>query len=253
MEPGPELARLLKNYQLVAQGVSAIPIHMPGTTFSRALKALKEILVILEDTIRRRRETPANDALSRILAARTPGGVGITDEQARLELHHIVVAGYIIFAEFAAAIIELHRNPEICRGLHTEVSRTSPAGLLTMEQMMEMPLMMRVVMEVKRLCPILPAIFGKARQSFDPDRFSRERSEHKKHEHAYVPHGLGPAIGHKCPGTDYSTCFMFAFLTLLLREHSWELPEQDLDYVWSMTSPEPRCGLNVRFRRNSGS
>ena len=280
--PGPELEILLKDYQAASQGISSIPIPLPGTTYSKALKALERIFVILDAAIRRKREKPGDDALSRILAARTADGVAITDAQARLELHHIVVAGYIIFAEFAAAVIELHRHPDILRRLQDEVRRTAPTGPLTMETMMGMPLMMRVVMEVKRLCPILPAIFGKARQdfefngftvpqgwmvlwalratntakesftdpkNFDPERFSKERAEHKRHEHSFVPHGPGPALGHKCPGADYSTWFMIAFLALVLRGHAWELPERDFSYAWDMTPPEPRGGLRARISR----
>ena len=147
-----------------------------------------------------------------------------------------------------------------------------------------MPYLLEVVNEVKRLCPIVPAVFGKARRAFefdgvsvpagwmvmwalrpshvahgvytdperfDPDRFSPESAEDKRHEHAFVPQGAGPASGHRCPGLDFATLFMEVFAVVLLRDYSWQLPPQSLETDFRKTPPEPREGLRAVIRRNA--
>jgi cytochrome P450 len=147
---------------------------------------------------------------------------------------------------------------------------------------MAMPYLRQVVMEVKRLCPIIPAVFGRAAQPFelhgatvpagamvmwallpshtshgvfsdpdrfDPDRFSPERAEDARHEHAFAPQGAGPATGHRCPGLDFATCLMQVFAVALLRGFTWELPPQDHSLDYSKTPPEPRDGLRARVLR----
>ena len=134
---------------------------------------------------------------------------------------------------------------------------------------------------MKRLTPIIPAVFGKTKEgfefdgvkvpagwmvmwavtpshvaqgtytnpeTFDPDRFSPERAEEKRHEHAFAPQGAGPATGHRCPGLDFATYFMEIFAVVLLRGYAWELPTQSFAMNWSSTPPEPEEGLQAKVR-----
>ena len=64
-----------------------------------------------------------DDGLSRILAARTESGRGITMDEAKMELHHIVVAGLIVWAWFVDAILELEKRPEVRDRLIAEIQR----------------------------------------------------------------------------------------------------------------------------------
>jgi cytochrome P450 len=84
---------------------------------------------------------------------------------------------------------------------------------------------------------------------FDPDRFSSERAEDRRHEHAYVPQGAGPATGHRCPGLDFASSLMSVFTIVLLRGYQWDLPPQSFDFDWSKTPPEPVDGLRATVRR----
>ncbi len=271
-----EIDAIVREYNTVIQGTAGVPINLPGTAFRGALKARDRMLARFADSIRTHQERPAADGISRILAASLPDGTKIEPAALARELHHIVIAGYIIFAEFAWAALELFRKPELRKRLADEVR----AGALTLGGLEHLPLLSHVVMETKRLCPILPVIFGVARrefefagctvpegwsvlwglrsthlvpsiyadpETFDPDRFAA-RAEHTKHPHAFVPQGPGPATGHKCPGTDYATLFMKVFLAVLLRNGTpWDLPFQDFSYHWKQIPPEPRSGLVVRF------
>jgi retinoid hydroxylase len=303
--PGAETAALRADYQLVLRAFSHLPVPLPGTAYSRGRAALARILARFEAAIADHRREPRDDGLSRILAATDGAGRQIGVEECKVELHHLIIAGLIVFAELAAIVQELTRHPDVRARLEAEVAglpepdanqgvgalpreRREGAGArsgsgLTHEALAGAPYLLQVVMEVKRLCPILPVVFGKARQSFefkgrtvpagwmvlwahrashvtaeiypdperfDPERFAPTRGEHLRHPYAFVPHGAGPAHGHCCPGTDFATTLMQVFTILLLRGYTWELPAgQDLDYDWSLIPPESKDGLRARVRR----
>ncbi|MES1245997.1 MAG: cytochrome P450 [Acidobacteriota bacterium] len=279
MEPGGEMESLRRDYATVTEAFAALPIPLPGTRYSKALQARDRIVAALTRAVKERRASPADDGLSRILQAQTAAGVAMSDEEAVLELHHIVIAGYIVFAELAAIVQRLTDHPDVRERLRDEVRS---AGALTVESLAALSYLRQVVMEVKRLCPIVPAVFGRAKTPFeidrvtvpagwmvmwaivpshtthglyseparfDPDRFSPERAEDRRHEHAYVPQGAGPATGHRCPGLDFASSLMSVFTVVLLRGYSWELPTQSFELDWSKTPPEPVDGLRARVRR----
>src|SRR5262249_44303063 len=98
LERGEVLDRVLADYPAVLGGFASLPIRLPGTGFTRAKTALGRILSEYETLIRARQAVPKDDGLSRILASRTEAGRAITIEEAQMELHHIVVAGFIEWA-----------------------------------------------------------------------------------------------------------------------------------------------------------
>jgi cytochrome P450 len=286
MQPGEEMEALRRDYATVTGAFAALPIPLPGTRYSRAMQARDRILAVLARRVKERRARPAGDGLTRILQARTAAGEMLSDEETVLELHHVVIAGYIVFAELAAIVQQLTGHPAVRERLKEEVLRLAPSGALTVESVAAMLYLRQVVMEVKRLCPIIPAIFGKAKTSFeidrvtvpagwmvlwallpthtthglyseparfDPERFSSERAEDRRHEHAFVPQGAGPATGHRCPGLDFATFFMAVFAVVLLRGHDWDLPPQSFDYDWSKTPPELAEGLRATVRRTAAA
>jgi cytochrome P450 len=294
--PGPETAALRADYQEVLRAFTRLPVPLPGTAYSRGRAAVGRILARFEATIEEHRRQPQDDGLSRILAARDAGGRQIDLEACKIELHHLIVAGFIVFAELAAIVMQLTRHPQVRARLQAEVEALPAAakagdgagtagrglGGLSVQTLAGAPYLLQVVMEVKRLTPILPVVFGKARQSFefkgytvpagwmvlwghrasllsaevysdperfDPERFAPARAEHLRHPHAFAPQGTGPAHGHRCPGLDLATILMEVFTILLLRGYDWELPSgQDLGYVWGLIPPEPKDGLRARLR-----
>jgi len=280
--PGDETDQLRRDYATLTKGFATLPINIPGTPYRKALQARDRILDVLRAKVRERRQKPAEDGLSRILAAGPPDV--LRDEDAALELHHIVIAGYIVFAELGAMIQQLTANPDVRARLAAEINTIAPKGELTLETLMRMPYLANVVNEVKRMTPIIPAVFGKTKegfefegmkvpagwmvmwavtpshveqgvyddaQKFDPDRFSPERAEDKRHEHAFAPQGAGPVTGHRCPGLDYATYFMEVFAVVLLRDYTWKLPAQNFDIDWSKTPPEPKDALRAIVTRAS--
>jgi cytochrome P450 len=279
MEPGREMDDLRRDYDILTGGFATLPINIPGTRYRKALKARDRILAVLRAKVRERRQAPAGDGLSRILAA---AGFAHDDEAIILELHHIVIAGFIVYAELGAIVMQLTAHPDVRQRLAAEAA--GGGGPITLEALMGMPYLLQVVNEVKRLCPIIPAVFGIAKESFevdgvsvpagwmvmwalrpshvahgvysdaetfDPDRFSPERAEEKRHEHAFAPQGAGPVTGHRCPGLDYATYFMEVFALVLLRGYEWELPAQSFAVDYSSTPPQPRDALRATVRRKA--
>jgi cytochrome P450 len=280
---GPVLDNVLADYGFVMAGFAGLPIPLPGTAFTKAKRALARILAVYETSVREHQAAPKDDGLSRILAARTESGRGITIEEAKMELHHIVVAGLIVWAWFVEAILELGKHPEVRDRLIGETRAHCPQGPLTLETLGKMHELQMISMEIRRLSPIVFVFFGKARETFefngftvpkgwavlwghrsshirpevyanpeefDPSRFSPSRAEHQRHEYAFVPNGAGPVTGHKCAGFEFAPMFLQVFLVELYRAYDVALQQpQDLELDWGRVPPEPKEGLRARVSR----
>jgi len=269
-------------FSLLTAGFGALPIKLPGSTLARALAARDEILATLRTEVAKHRAAPREDGLSRVLSAKLEDGSTVDDAAALLEVHHMFLAGYIVFAEFAGIVLTLDKHKDVAESLRAEIAQACPSGAFTHQHLANMPQLLQFVKEVKRLTPILPFIFAKAKQSFivdghhvpkdwmvlwalretnmwpasfreptkfDPARFGGDRKEDMASLHAFVPQGVGPETGHRCPGLDYATLFMQLFTAHLVRDFTVSLPEQDTSYMWKMIPPEAKDGLRLRLGR----
>ena len=286
---GPMLDRLLDDYGLVTAGFASLPLPLPGSTYTRARQALGRILAVFETCIDEHRAAPEgkNDGLARILAARTESGHAITTEEAKMELHHIVIAGLIVWAWFVSGILELSQHADLRQRLVGEIREKAPSGPPSLETLAGMHALQTISMEIRRLSPVVFVFFGKARETFefegftvpkgwavlwghrsshirpeiysdpeafDPSRFAPPRVEHHRHEHAFVPNGAGSPAGHKCAGWEYAPLFLQVFLLELYRAYDVQLAQpQDLELDWSKVPPEPKDGLRARIVRREPS
>jgi cytochrome P450 len=283
LSPGPDVDALLADYGKLLAGFSALPIPLPFTTFGQAVAARDRILAFFTSTVEKRQAAGTQgqtDGVARLLNARTADGKPIAPGDLVLELHHIVIAGFIIYAELVATLQVLAENPAVRSKLLAEVKAMAPSGPLSAAQVSSLPYLRQVVMEVKRFCPNVPIGFGRAKttfefngarvpegfrvflavgennrvgyslpDSFDPDRFSPQRAEDRRHDHSFVPQGPGPAESHRCLGYDFTTQFMALFALLLVRDYRWEIPPQNLGLRWNLVPPEPIDGLRTRIAR----
>jgi cytochrome P450 len=280
--PGDELTRLLAENEILGRAFVALPINLPGTAYTKGLKARDRTLALLEEIVRRHIDSPPvePDGLSRILAAARDAGAPLDARTAAREMHHFLLAGQIVFAELAATLRTLHEHPEVRERLRVEVLANAPSGEIGPAQLRAMPYLMQVVDEVKRTCPNVPVSFGRAKrdidvagyaipqgalvmlaihesnldpiftapETFDPDRFSPERDEKKRAPDAFIPQGAGALTFHKCAGYDFATVMMQLFAALASRTTTWDLPPQDLSLKW-VVPPEHKSGLVVRWER----
>jgi cytochrome P450 len=281
LPPGPETEAITHDYGLVLAGLTSLPLPVPGTPYGRARAARDRLLARIRTVIGERRGQPGTDGLSRLLTGKADDGRAFTDQEALLEVHHIVIAGFIVYALMAEVLRQLAEQPRLRARCAAEIAEHAPAGPLTMAQLERLRTSTNVILEAKRLVPLVPLAFGRARRAFtcggfevpsgwtvylalhlnnrdvtiyedpdrfDPDRFGPGRAEHHKHPLAFIPQGAEPPTGHRCLGFDYSTFLVLAFLVLVVRGYNWELPSQDLRYDWKKLPPEPRGGLRVRMR-----
>ena len=270
-----KLESLKADYESILAGLVALP----GPTYVKALRAKARVFNVLRPIVKQRRESPKEDGVSRILAAKTKSGEMLSDDQAVLEIHHAIIAGYVIFAELAAIVLYATREKPVLARLQAEAKKASKGSPMSLQTLGSLHYVGQFVMEVKRLCPVIPAVFGKAkkdfevygvtvpkgwtvlwalrssnifrdsythRMRFDPERFSPPlRAQELQSTLRYAPQGGGPATGHRCAGLDYSTLLMEVF-TLTLVRHSWRLKNINPDYNWSSNPPQPVDGLPAR-------
>ena len=271
MEPGAATEAICRDYALVLKGIVSPPVAVPGTPYGKARAARDRLLSTMRRVVAERRAAPTGDGLSRLLAG------GLSDESAALELHHLVIAGFVVYGLMVDVLRWLPELDDVLARCRAEAGAT-----LTLDGLGRMAASTQVVMEAKRHAPVMPLAFGRAQraftcgghtvpegwsvylalylcstdpavyedpQRFDPDRFGPDRAEHRRHPMAFIPQGAGPPTGHQCLGLEYSTVVVLAFLALLLRDYTWSLPAQDLGYRWDTIPPEHRDGLQVRLRR----
>lgn len=285
LEPGPQTDGICRDYGFVLKGIVSVPLGLPGTPYARARTARNRLLAQIREIVRRQRSEPTTAGLSRILAARAADGRTYTDEEAALEMHHVIMAGFIVYALMAEGMRRLAEDGALAERCRDEIQRMEPgSGPLSLPSLGRLATSTRVVYEAKRVVPLVPLAFGRARRSFlcggyrvpegwrvylalalrnrdpdvwrdperfDPDRFGPGRAEQNAHPLAFIPQGAGPATGHQCLGLEYSTVLTVTFLALLVRDYDWDLPTQDLSYRWNTIPPEPRDGLRVRVTRRA--
>lgn len=283
---GPVFEQMKANYDVILAGFVKLPVPLPGTGYSRARAALKRTLATFRDAISEHRKTPRDDGLSRILAARSPrDGRTMSDEEAAAELHHIVIAGLILWCWLAATFKELAQRPAIFDGLRTEAEALpADAGY---DAIVAAPLLAHATMEVQRYTRVVPIFFGKAKAdlefkghripagwtvlwalnashmrpeiyaepaTFDPERYAAPRLEHTKHACGFAPTGAGEASrGHKCAGYQLAPLIMKVFVIELVRAYRVEVPSQDWSSDTARVPPEPRSGLVVKLTSRTPS
>ncbi len=281
LDPGTVVDALVAEYGIVFAAPDGIPLDLPGTSLRRAIAARDRIFTAMDGLIAERRANPTSDGLSAMLQATAPDGTRLDDTACRLELHHLVIAGYIVFGELLGAVLQLDANPGVRKRVRDEIDDELAPEQLSVADLERLDYLHRVVLELKRHTPVVNLFFGIAKQDFelygyriphgrsvmlaltdcnfstetwsdparfDPDRFAPDRAEHERHVHAFVPQGPGEDHrSHRCAGVEYTTVLMSVFIIQLLRNYDWILPHQDLSYDWRKIPPEPKDGLLIEL------
>src|SRR5687767_13739069 len=107
LRPGPGTDRVCQDYAAVLRGLVWLPLGIPATQYARARAARDRLLAMIRELVGARRAQATGDGLSRILSSRSPDGRTCTDDQAVLEVHHIVMAGIIVYALMAEVLRRL--------------------------------------------------------------------------------------------------------------------------------------------------
>lgn len=83
-------------------------------------------------------------------------------------------------------------------------------------------------------------------ESFDPDRFSEERAEHKRHSFCFTPFGGG---AHKCIGMHFANMLVKCFMHQLLLTYKFSTPPGYNPKTDWVPLPKPADGVPLKFER----
>lgn len=277
-----DLPGLFPEYMRITRAFATIPLALPGTTYGRGRAAMGRVRRRLEEVVRESRSTPPTGGLGRMLQSDAARRAGLNDAELATELHHLILAGFVVNAQLVSIARTLHAHPAVAERLREEILAVTPSGPIGHTDLARLPYLRAFVDEVRRLCPIVPAIFGRARQefafqgrtirqgvtviwaplptnvsrsvfsapeAFNPDRFLPPAAEQHRHAFAYTPQGAGPRTGHACPGFDFATTLMSVFTIVALRGYRWDIPPQDLAVDRRSSPPELKSGLRAVVTR----
>ena len=87
---------------------------------------------------------------------------------------------------------------------------------------------------------------GQKPMKFDPDRFSPEREEHKRHPFSYMPFGGG---AHKCIGMHFAKQNVKLFMFHLLTKYRFHAPEGYTLKSTTIPMPKPNQNLPLTVER----
>lgn len=274
-------SRFAELFETWCEGLFTVPLALPWTKFGRALRCREQLLVQIENLVRKRQQQPGieQDALGLLLEARDEEGNSLSVQEIKDQVLLLLFAGHETLTSALASLCKLlAQHPEVLAAARAE-QRQIAQEELSLEQLKKMTYLDQVMKEVLRLIPPVGGGFrqvvqdceinsylipqgwsvlyqiGKTHQDsrlyahpkqFDPGRFEAERAEDKVKPYGYVPFGGGVR---ECLGKEFAKLEMKLFAALLLREYEWELlPNQNLDLIMTPT-PHPRDGLRVNFQR----
>jgi cytochrome P450 len=269
-----ESAKLREAFEVFLRGTFtqiALPMlsHLPLPANRRYQAALRQWRAQVRGLIERYRTAGGDeqDLMARLLAARGDEGEGLTDQELSDQVAVLLIAG----AETTSAVLTwatylLCTHPEVLDAVNAEVDRVLGGEVAGWEQLPELELTGRVILEAMRMYPpswllprtathetrlggrvipagtILlvseyvlhhdPAVFPEP-DRFDPDRWTahgRSTSPHARR--AYMPFGAGPT---KCLGEQFATAEATLALASILAR-------------WTPRLDDPRAALKPDTR-----
>ncbi|NEQ74804.1 MAG: cytochrome P450 [Okeania sp. SIO2D1] len=282
-KPGTKTALLSQKFSELSAGFFALPIRLPFTTYTSALKARDFLLNHIEAEIREREKNPTQDALSLLIQTRDEEGNSLSLEEIKVQALLMLFAGHeTTTSMFTSLCMALAQHPDILAQAKAEQEKLKQQGELSNEQLKQMPYLEQVLKEVERLYPpvgggfrgvVKPFTYNgyyvpqgwqvlyrieRTHQDqrvytnpseFDPERFHPERAEDKKMDYSLVGFGGGSRF---CLGYAFAQMEIKIFASLLLRNYQWKLePNQDLSLT-AIPSLHPRSGLKILMMKNSG-
>ncbi|GAB1539350.1 cytochrome P450 [Scytonema sp. NUACC21] len=271
-----------KYFEEWGDGLFSIPIRLPWTKFGRALHSRKQLLLRIEEIVRKRQQQSHTnqDLLGLLLQVQDEDGNKLSLEEVKDQILTFLFGGHdTIGSALTAMCMLLAQSPEVLATARAEQQQMGLEKPLTLEHLKQMNYLEQVVKEVLRVTPSATFGFRKVIKEFefngyripqnwiavyvirrthqdssiytqpelfDPQRFAPERAEDKAKPFGYVPFGGGMR---ECPGKEFGKLVIKLLTAMLLREYEWELEaEQNLNPVLFPT-PYPRDGLRVNFRR----
>jgi cytochrome P450 len=275
-----------KQFASVVDGMLALPLKLPFTTYGRALKGRDAMLAYVANAIREHRASarPSADLMAVLMRAKDDAGDQLSDRELLIEMVHFYFAAHsALYSALAYHLMLLAENPSEMEKVRAEVMREAPSGPLTMATIARLTYTHEACLESRRWAGVVPlTFFGRVREPFamggfevpkgwkafgliaptmrdpkifaDPDRFTPQRftgesADATPHTPGYVAQGGGAEDGHRCAGEKLANVIMVAFTARILRSYTWTLPPQRFGPRLGRLSPTPVDDLKVVFSR----
>lgn len=288
-DPNKDNVAAAKQFGSVVDGLLALPVKLPFTTYGRALEGRDAMLAYVENAIREHRQpnAPSNmktDLMTVLMQAKDEAGDGLSDRELLIEMVHFYFAAHsALYSALAYHLMLLAQNPTEMEHVRAEVMREAPSGPLTMATIARLSYTHAACLESRRWAGVVPlTFFGSVREPFEmggyevpkgwkafgliaptmrdpktfgepdrfmPGRFAGEKADATPHTPGYVAQGGGAEDGHRCAGEKLANVIMVAFTARILRSYTWTLPPQRFGPRLGRLSPTPIDDLKVVFSR----
>ncbi|AYF75798.1 cytochrome P450 [Nocardia yunnanensis] len=259
-------------------GAALVRVPIPGNKWWRGLRGRRTLEAFLGERITAARREQGSDLLSVLCQATGEDGTRLTDRDIVNHLIFLLAAAHdTATGTLTNMVFYLAKHPEWQKRAR-ERSLELPARL-GYDELGELTELDWILKETTRLFTpiqiepraavadtevcgyhipkgslvVVPTLANHYRtdiyshpEEFDPERFSDERAEHKRHRMAWAPFGAGP---HKCLGQHFAGLEIKTVLHQLLRKFEWEIPEDYVMPVDMNATPLPEDGLPVTLRR----
>ncbi|GLT28631.1 hypothetical protein SLA2020_035490 [Shorea laevis] len=289
VEDPNHVSQFADSFNLVASGITSLPLDLPGTPFNKAIKSSNIIRKKLLKIIKQRKvdlaegkASPTQDVLSHMLLTSEENGQFTNELEIADMILALLIGGHDTVSTVCTFIVKyLAELPHIYEGVYREqveiAKSKAPGELLNWDDIQKMRYSWNVACEVMRLSPPAQGAFREAITDFIFNGFSIPKgwklywstnSTHKNPEYFPEPEkfdpvrfeGKGPAPytfvpfggGPKmCPGKEYARLEILVFMHNLVKRFKWGkiLPDEKI-VVDPM--PMPAKGLPVRLYPHKG-
>lgn len=281
MPLGPEADRLNQAFfDSVQAAVAVIRTPIPGTKMWRGVQGRKYIENYFREQIPLRRGSDAADMFTLLCNAVDEEGNSYADADIVDHMDFLMMAAHdTLTSSITTLIYHLCRNPEWQDAARRECAALglSPDNL-PYERLGDVQIVEWCFKEALRINPPVPSIPRKAvrdfefggykipggttvnispgythrmpelwanPENFEPDRFSDQRAEDRKHKFAWVPFGGG---AHMCIGLHFAYMQTKVFMYQLLLNYRFNLDDGYVAEFQIMPIPKPKDGLPIHLR-----
>lgn len=273
-----EVDRFEHDFHDVVEASTAVNrVPVIGRLFERGLQARARLERFLLDRLPARRANPGSDLFSQLCQAEDENGARYSDAEIVDHLIFVMMAAHDTTTSALSTIVyALARESawqDRLRGIVRDIGRPAPAY----EDLEKLESIEWVLREALRLYPpltmivrraiddfeidghripaktavmLFPVLTGRLPQwwtnpdTFDPERFSPARAEHKRHPFAWIPFGGG---AHMCLGLHFAEMQVKAVLHPLLANCRIRVPDgYEMPYQMAPIA-RPKDGLPVVF------
>jgi cytochrome P450 len=283
MPLGPEADRLNRAfYDSVQAAVAVIRTPIPGTKMWRGVRGRKWIERYFREQIPLRRGSDAQDMFTLLCNAVDDDGNSYTDDDDVVDhMDFLMMAAHdTLTSSITTLIYQLCRHPEWQDAVRRECAALGLGADadLPYDRLGDLQLVEWCFKEALRINPPVPSIprrlvrdveFGgytipagttvnvspgythkmpelwSNPHAFEPDRFSDQRAEDRRHKFAWVPFGGG---AHMCIGLHFAYMQTKVFMYRLLMNYRFHLDEGYKADFQIMPIPKPKDGLPIHLR-----